>query len=154
MILYSLKTFQAYKRANYMRVRKYNYKNGIFSYNYLLKAVREMGRQNYLLYKHPLSMCQGRKMNWRPPKQAKDQLRHAKKRWTSANKISLWLYALHNTKQIINSLEGKEYGRSTLQLYSFNPATLKLRDHNDLACPGFSFQTQLQAGDCYQKWGK
>jgi hypothetical protein len=83
---------------------------------------------------------------------ARKQLLHACQRWPVAVHTALWPYALCNAALMHNNLPMIEDGTSRLELFSSVQVGAKMAHNHTFACPVFTLQNQLAAGNSIPKW--
>jgi ribosomal protein L13E len=87
--------------------------------------------------------------------QARKQLLHAKARWTKAIDLALWPYALRYAVYVHNTvpyLQGKNNGKSRLELFSGIRIAAKLSQMHTFGCPVYALQNELASGNSLPKW--
>jgi hypothetical protein len=84
-------------------------------------------------------------------KSTRKQLLHVRQRWPATVHTALWPYALRNAALLHNILPTLEDGSSWLKLFSSIRVGTKMAHNHTFACPVFSLQNKLAAGNTNPK---
>jgi hypothetical protein len=73
-------------------------------------------------------------------------------RWPEAVDLALWPYALQYAVHLYNTLHVLEDGLSWLELFAGTQVGKCIHDHHTFACPVFTLQNSLAAGNGLPRW--
>lgn len=147
------KAFEAYAQNRGIRIQHYHCDNGRFADNEFVKSVEENGQT--ISYCGAYAHFQNGKAEKRIrdiQEHARKMLIHANSKWSSANDLQLWPFALQHATVIRNSLPDKEDGSSPQSRFDQVNNTTKLKHIHSFGCPIYALNNKLQNGQKIPKW--